>query len=277
LYPASAHFHWAIIGIATVRFAFAICSRYVLGSTRHSGAVASICSSNREWNTTAAAPACSISRTFSSFSESGEAEGTKGERKESPRYLVVKSIASASGLGVKNYCAFYPAQFSQTAGRIWSPIRSHPFFNTIEFRICDAQSRVEDTIALAALMQAIVAKLHKLRRQYVTFRSYPRRLIDENRWRASRYGLDGKLIDFGRKCEMDERELLHEMLEFIATEVDELGSQSEVAHIERIITEGTGADRQLAVWERTHDMKAVVDHIVAETYEGLGETQASAA
>src|SRR6266699_672100 len=128
---------------------------------------------------------------------------------------------------------------------------------------------VDDTIALAALMQAIVAKLQKLRRQNVTFRSYPRRLIDENRWRASRYGLDGKLIDFGRKCEMDERELLHEMLEFIATEVDELGSRSEMAHIESIIREGTGADRQLMVWERTHDMKAVVDHIVAETYQGL--------
>ncbi len=125
-------------------------------------------------------------------------------------------------------------------------------------------------------MQAIVAKLQKLRRQNVTFRSYPRRLIDENRWRAARYGLDGKLIDFGRKCEMSERELLHEMLEFIATEVDELGSHAEMAHIERIIREGTGADRQLMVWERTQDMKAVVDQIVAETYEGLGMTRASA-
>ena len=159
------------------------------------------------------------------------------------------------------------------AKKIWWDIRLHPFFNTIEFRICDAQSRVDDTIALAALMQAIVAKLQKLRRQNVTFRSYPRRLIDENRWRASRYGLDGKLIDFGRKCEMDERELLHEMLEFIATEVDELGSHAEMAHIERIMREGTGADRQLAVWERTQDMTAVVDHIVAETYEGLTAAQ----
>ena len=112
------------------------------------------------------------------------------------------------------------------AKKIWWDIRLHPFFDTIEFRICDAQSRVDDTIALAALMQAIVVKLQKLRRQNVTFRSYPRRLIDENRWRASRYGLDGKLIDFGRKCEVDERELLHEMLEFIATEVDELGSHA---------------------------------------------------
>ncbi len=163
------------------------------------------------------------------------------------------------------------------AKKIWWDIRLHPFFDTIEFRICDAQSRVDDTIALAALMQAIVVKLHKLRRQNVTFRNYPRRLIDENRWRASRYGLDGKLIDFGRKCEMDERELLHEMLEFIGTEVDELGSHAELAHVERIMREGTGADRQLATYERTNDMKAVVDQIVAETYEGLHVAKAKAA
>jgi carboxylate-amine ligase len=155
------------------------------------------------------------------------------------------------------------------AKKIWWDIRLHPFFDTLEFRICDAQSRVADTIALAALMQAIVVKLHKLLRQNVTFRMYARRLIDENRWRASRYGLDGRLIDFGRKCEVDERELLHEILEFVATEVEELGSQEEMAHIEKIMREGTGADRQLAVWERTQDMKAVVDQIVAETYEDL--------
>ncbi len=163
------------------------------------------------------------------------------------------------------------------AKKIWWDIRLHPFFDTIEFRICDAQSRVNDTIALAAVMQAIVVKLHKLRRQNVTFRNYPRRLIDENRWRAGRYGLDGKLIDFGRKCEMDERELLHEMLEFIALEVDELGTCSEMAHIERIMREGTGADRQLAVWKKTHDVRAVVDHIVGETYQGLQLTAAKPA
>ena len=155
------------------------------------------------------------------------------------------------------------------AKKIWWDIRLHPFFNTIEFRICDAQSRVDDTIALAALMQAIVAKLQKLREQNTTFRSYPRRLLDENRWRASRYGIDGKLIDFGRKCEMNERDLLHEMLTFVAPEMDELGNHAELRHIERIMREGTGADRQLAVYERTQDLKAVVDHIVAETYEGL--------
>jgi len=155
------------------------------------------------------------------------------------------------------------------AKKIWWDIRLHPFFDTIEFRICDAQSRVDDTIALAALMQAIVAKLHELRGQNVTFRNYPRRLIDENRWRASRYGIDGKLIDFGCKKEVDERQLLHEMLEFIAPKMEELGSSGEIAQIEKIIREGTGADRQLANWERTHDLKSVVDQIIEETYEGL--------
>src|ERR1043166_8504064 len=153
--------------------------------------------------------------------------------------------------------------------KIWWDVRLHPFFDTIEFRICDAQSRVDDTIALAALMQAIVFKLQKLRRDNVTFRSYPRRLIDENRWRAARYGLDGKMIDFGRKCEMDERELLREMLDFIGDELRELGSERELAHVERIIRDGTGADRQLAVYEQTRDVKAVVYQIVHETYEGL--------
>jgi carboxylate-amine ligase len=155
------------------------------------------------------------------------------------------------------------------AKKIWWDIRLHPFFDTIEFRICDAQSRVDDTIALAALMQSIVAKLQKLREQNVTFRNYPRRLLDENRWRAGRYGIDGKMIDFGRRREVDERDLLTEMLAFVAAEMDELGSQRELAHIERIMREGTGADRQLAVWQATGDVQAVVDHSVSETYQDL--------
>jgi carboxylate-amine ligase len=163
------------------------------------------------------------------------------------------------------------------AKKIWWDIRLHPFFDTLEFRICDAQSRVDDTIALAALMQAVIAKLHKLLRHNTTFRIYPRRLIDENRWRAARYGISGKLIDFGRGREVETRSLIHEILEFVAPEVEELGSQREMAHIERILREGTGAERQLTVWERTQDTRAVVDEIVAETYEGLesGERAAS--
>jgi glutamate---cysteine ligase / carboxylate-amine ligase len=153
--------------------------------------------------------------------------------------------------------------------KIWWDIRLHPFFDTLEVRVCDAQSRVDDTLAIAALIQAIVSKLYKLVRQNITFRVYRRRLLDENRWRASRYGIDGRLIDFGKETEVETRSLLGELLEFVRTEVDELDSRLEIAHIERIIREGTGADRQLATFERTQDMKAVVDQIVAETYQGL--------
>ena len=159
------------------------------------------------------------------------------------------------------------------AKKIWWDIRLHPFFDTLELRVCDAQSRVDDTLAIAALIQAIVARLHKLLNQNITFRLYRRRLLDENRWRAARYGIDGKLIDFGKQTEVEARSLIHELLDFIAPEVDELGSHREVAHIERILREGTGADRQLATFARTNDMKAVVDQIVDETYEGLGIEQ----
>jgi carboxylate-amine ligase len=153
--------------------------------------------------------------------------------------------------------------------KIWWDIRLHPFFDTLEMRVCDAQSRVDDTLSIAALIQAVVSKLFKLLRQNTTFRVYRRRLLDENRWRATRYGIDGKLIDFGKETEVETRSLLNELLEFVSTEVDELGSEREMAHIERIMREGTGADRQLAAYRATGDMKAVVDQIVAETYEGL--------
>ncbi|MFL6583172.1 MAG: carboxylate-amine ligase [Chthoniobacterales bacterium] len=159
------------------------------------------------------------------------------------------------------------------AKKIWWDIRLHPFFDTLELRVCDAQSRVDDTLAIAALIQAIIARLHKLLRQNITFRVYRRRLLDENRWRAARYGIEGKLIDFGRQVEVETRSLIHEILDFIAPEVDELGSHREVAHVERILREGTGADRQLRRFAETNDMHAVVDQIVEETYEGLQTTQ----
>jgi carboxylate-amine ligase len=162
------------------------------------------------------------------------------------------------------------------AKKIWWDIRLHPFFDTLEIRICDAQSRVDDTLALAAVIQAIVVKLHKLLRQNTTFRVYRRRLIDENRWRASRYGLDGKMIDFGRETEVEARSLLNELLEFISSEVDEFGSRAEIEHIEKIMREGTGADRQIAVWQERQNMHDVVDLIVRETYENLAVSDSAA-
>src|SRR5215470_5212145 len=88
------------------------------------------------------------------------------------------------------------------AKKIWWDIRPHPHFPTLEFRICDMPMRLEETIAIAAMCQAIIAKLYKLHEQNLTFRHYSRSLIMENKWRAARYGLDGKLIDFGKQTEV---------------------------------------------------------------------------
>src|SRR3954451_14083385 len=210
----------------------------------------------------------------------GQDTGLKGYRlkvfERFPRTGIPDAFESLSEY--EDYCKLLvKTGCVDNAKKIWWDIRLHPFFDTLELRICDAQSRVDDTLAVAALIQAIIARLYKLLSQNVTFRVYRRRLLDENRWRASRYGLDGKLIDFGREAEVETRSLIDELLHFVSTEVDELGSRREMAHIERIMREGTGADRQLEVFHRTNDMKAVVDQIVAETYEGLTIDDASTA
>jgi len=153
--------------------------------------------------------------------------------------------------------------------KIWWDIRVHPFFDTIEFRMCDVPMRTDETICLAAIMQALVAKIHKLHRMNLSFRPYHRMLINENKWRAARYGIHGKLIDFGKQEEVEYKILAGELLEFIDDVVDELGSRKEIEYIYQIMEMGTGADRQLAVFEETGDLKAVVDYIVAETKIGI--------
>ena len=154
--------------------------------------------------------------------------------------------------------------------KIWYDIRLHPYFNTLEFRICDIPMRVDETICLAAIMQAVVVKLYKLMRQNLGFRIYRRALINENKWRAARYGIDGKLIDFGKQEEVDFKILSMELLSFISDVVDDLGSWNEVNYLLQILQNGTGADRQLAQWDGTHDgLKKVVDYIIAETHYGL--------
>jgi len=155
------------------------------------------------------------------------------------------------------------------AKKIWWDIRVHPVFKTLEFRVCDIPMRVDETISLTAVMQAIVVKLHKLIKQNLGFRLYRRALIAENKWRAARYGINGKLIDFGKMEEVDFRILAGELLLFIDDVVDELGSREEINYIHKILEMGTGADRQLAVWEQSHDTKNVVDYIIEETHHGL--------
>jgi carboxylate-amine ligase len=149
--------------------------------------------------------------------------------------------------------------------KIWWDVRPHPVFGTLEFRVCDVPTKAAETIAIAALIQAIVVKLHRLYTQNLGFRLYRRALIEENKWRASRWGLDGKLIDFGRRAEVPMRDLAIELLDFVDDVVDELGSRQAIDYVRTILKEGTSADRQLAVFQQTGDLREVVRHVVEET------------
>jgi glutamate---cysteine ligase / carboxylate-amine ligase len=153
--------------------------------------------------------------------------------------------------------------------KIWWDSRPHPFFPTIEFRICDIPTRVDDTIAIAALFQAIVAKLYKLIDKNLGFRLYRRMLIQENKWRAVRYGLEGKLIDFGKNKEVPVVDLIRELLDFVDDVVDELDSRKEIEHIHTILERGTSADEQLRVYRETNDLTAVVDRLIELTAENV--------
>ncbi len=151
------------------------------------------------------------------------------------------------------------------AKKIWWDVRVHPFFDTIEFRICDVPMCVDESIAIAALFQALVAKLYKLRNQNMTFIQYNRALINENKWRASRYGIDGKMIDFGKEQEVNTRELIYELLDFVDDVVDDLGSRESLKTVENMLRHGTGADRQLKVFQETNSLEKVVDYITEQT------------
>jgi carboxylate-amine ligase len=147
------------------------------------------------------------------------------------------------------------------AKKIWWDLRVHPVFNTIEFRICDVPMTVQETITITALFQAICAKIYSLRRQNINFINYQRALINENKWRASRYGIDGKLIDFGKEKEIPTKDLINELLEFVDGVVDELGSRKHIEKVHQIFETGTGADRQLRVFNETGSLIEVVKYI----------------
>jgi len=155
------------------------------------------------------------------------------------------------------------------AKKIWWDLRIHPVYSTVEFRICDVPMRMDETIALAAIMQAVVAKQYKLMQKNQSFRTYKRALINENKWRAARYGITGKMIDFGKEEEVLFSQLLDELIDFVDDVVDELNCREEVNYLREIIKMGSGADRQLKVYEETADLRKVVDYIVDETNTGL--------
>jgi carboxylate-amine ligase len=155
------------------------------------------------------------------------------------------------------------------AKKIWWDIRPHPFFNTVEVRVCDIPLRAEESVAIAALIQATAAKLWKLHEGNIDFRQYSRALLMENKFRAVRYGLDGKLIDFGKQTEVPARDLILEYLAFVDDVLDELGARSAISYIHTMLDRGSGADRQLRVFRDTGSLPAVVDYMAAETKAGL--------
>jgi carboxylate-amine ligase len=153
--------------------------------------------------------------------------------------------------------------------KIWWDIRIHPVFPTLEVRICDVPLTVDETICIAALIQALVAKLYKLRTQNLNFMNYHRALINENKWRAGRYGIEGKMIDFGLEKEVETKLLMAEFVDFVDDVLDDLGSREEVEYIFKMLENGTGADRQLKIFEETKDLKKVVDYITEQTILGV--------
>jgi carboxylate-amine ligase len=153
--------------------------------------------------------------------------------------------------------------------KIWWDLRPHPFFPTLEYRVCDVPMRIDETICFAALFQALTVKLYRIHSRNMTWRIYGKSLLNENKQRAARFGTGGKLIDFGRSEEVQFTELLDELLEFVDDVVDELGSRKDVEYAREIVRRGTGADRQLAVYGERNDLRDVVDYIVKETEHGV--------
>jgi len=158
----------------------------------------------------------------------------------------------------------------EDASKIWWDIRPHHLYPTLEFRFCDICTRVDEAVCIAAILQAIVAKLWKLRQDNMTFRVYPLSLIEENKWRAVRYGVAGNLIDLGKETERPAQELLEELIGWFLDDVlDDLGSRKDVEYAFKIMEGGSSADRQIRTFEETGDVKAVVDQLIAETAEGV--------
>lgn len=155
------------------------------------------------------------------------------------------------------------------AKKIWWDIRLHPFYPTIEFRICDVVMTVDEVTCIAALMQCLVAKLYKLNQKNQTFKNYRRLFLNENKWRAARWGVEAKLIDFGKEEEVPFAQLINELLEFIDDVVDDLGCRTEVNYVYQMLEQGSGADRQLKVFEETGNLVEVAKYIVAQTSKGL--------
>ena len=176
----------------------------------------------------------------------------------------------------------YVAHLMQTgsidnAKKIWWDMRPHPFFETVEFRICDMPATFEDTIAIAALCQALVAKLTWLYEHNLLTPTLPSHYIEENKWRAARYGLDAEIVDFVQGRRLSMRDSIHELLDFVDEVVDDLNTRSEMNYIRALLddSQGTGADRQIAVYNETGSIHAVMNHLMQQTLQDMSSVATS--
>ncbi|MFN3021115.1 hypothetical protein ACK1KB_09030 [Chryseobacterium sp. TY3] len=134
------------------------------------------------------------------------------------------------------------------AKKIWWDLRVHPFYPSIEFRICDMALTIEEIVGMAAILQCLVVKICKMHQQNINFRFYRRLMISENKWRASKDVIHANLIDFRKETSLAYSDLLEELLLFIDDVVIELDCRQEVEYSREILKMGTGADQQLQVF-----------------------------
>jgi len=161
--------------------------------------------------------------------------------------------------------------------KIWWDVRVHHIFDTVEIRICDMPTNLHQELAIVSLIQALVAQLYLMLRRNQSWRHYISPLVEENKWRASRYGIRGKLIDFGQQQERPYADLMEEMITFVSEASDILGTSDEVANIRNILKEGTSAERQLEIFKNSNnDPRAVVRWLVEETMRGVGSPPSAA-
>jgi glutamate---cysteine ligase / carboxylate-amine ligase len=188
-----------------------------------------------------------------------------------PRSGVPESFASWSDY--EHYVqSLISAGIIDNGKKIWWDVRPHPFFNTVEFRICDMPATLEDTLALVALCQALVAKLTWLYKRGLEMHIQPRYYVEENKWQAMRYGLDGEIIDFVHGRSLPMRGAINEMLDFVDDVLDDLGSRREIHYLRNLLDDprGTGADRQMAVYRQTGSLDAVIRYLIEQTALGVG-------
>jgi carboxylate-amine ligase len=165
----------------------------------------------------------------------------------------------------------------EDATKVWWDVRPSARYPTLEMRMTDICTRIDDTITIAAMYQALLHMLHRRRRNNQRWRTYSNMLIQENRWRAQRYGGDEGLMDFGRGELVPFEVLTDELLGLLAKDADVLGTTAELENVRNILGRGTSADRQLDIYSKAiaagadeaKALRDVVDWLIEETVSGV--------